>query len=248
MELSEKDIILLENWREGALSATEEAELENRLRDDQDFRQAVAYWEKLFNQGFKTGGNEREQRRAQLQALEAELPPVSPARIRFSRWWGWLVLLLALLAILLKVGWPFNQEEPTGPIASIPEQFFTPLENDLAVAGPEDSPGQAAYNRESYAEALPLLIEEARKDSLLLLFAGVAAIATNEDDQAVSSLNAIFGNESFIDYQSDIGWYLALAYLETGQIQAATLILQALVEDSYYGPQARELLDILEKK
>ncbi len=78
------------------------------------------------------------------------------------------------------------------------------------------------------------------------LFLGISLMATNQHKKAID----ILSNITFIDeFNFDIKWYLALAYLKNKDISNAQKNLLLLSkEDNYYQNQAKEILEKVDGK
>ena len=82
------------------------------------------------------------------------------------------------------------------------------------------------YATKDYSHAIPLL-EKAfavENDSFLLFYKGIALIGSGESAQAVSSLTVL--QTSSVVPAELVNWYLALAYVESGQKEEALILLK----------------------
>ncbi|MEL7251042.1 MAG: hypothetical protein AAFO03_21630 [Bacteroidota bacterium] len=259
MKLTEHDIAQIEAYHDGTLSAQDEALLRERIASDQGFRQAIQDWERLWVSGVQATKTEEAQlteEKAKLQQLEATLPPLKKERNKTRR----MVLVLGVFAGLLGLYWWWTAEldnrEVEESVEEIVEEeqdrplfqafdatYFEHLTRDDANLGGNEEEALAAYDANSYAEAWPLLIEqvEAGADSIYLLYAGVAALADQQAEQSVTLLEPLLDRPSFRYYQEEVRWYLALAYLEQGEKDAADRLLNVLEVEGAYVEKAKQL-------
>ncbi|WP_367392637.1 hypothetical protein [Lewinella sp. LCG006] len=261
MALTTKDRELLEAYHAGELDAAAEEELRQRLKDDKAFRQAVEKWETVWmvgTQATKAEQEERTRQKAFLGELEQQLPPVLPPPTRHR----WLWLLLLILVPLL-VWWimsrgqekkypPSNENNTTEETILRPrfqafdDHFFDHLPRENANLGSATEEALARYDAQEYSAAWPLLAEQvtATKDSLLLLYAGVAALGDQQARRAIGFLEPLVVTPTFVFYQEEIQWFLALAYLENKELEKARVLLTSLaVKEGTYQTSARLLLD-----
>jgi hypothetical protein len=261
MALSIKDREVLEAYHDGALDAAGEEELRQRLKDDSDFRQAVEKWEAIWIVGTQPTQAEREERirqKAFLNELEQQLPPVLPPPSPRRRW----LWLLLLISVPLLVWWimsrgqennnlPSNESDTIEENISLPQfqafddRFFDHLPRESANLGSATDEALAHYDAQDYSTAWPLLAAQVTaKDSLLLLYAGVAALGDQHPENAIGFLEPLASSPTFVFYQEEVQWFLALAYLESGDREKAAAILASLAgKEGVYQALARILLD-----
>lgn len=262
MALTTKDREMLEAYHAGELDAAAEEELRQRLKDDVAFRQAVEKWETVWMVGTQPTQAEREERTRQkafLGELEQQLPPVLPPPPTRHRW----LWLLLLISIPLLVWWMMSREQGDSNLPSdesdtteepllrprfqaFDDRFFDHLPRESANLGSATEEALARYDAQEYSAAWPLLAEQvtATKDSLLLLYAGVAALGDQHPENAIDLLEPLMASPTFVFYQEEVQWFLALAYLENKELEKARELLTSLaLKEGTYQTSARLLLD-----
>ena len=194
--------------------------------------------------------------RERFATLEAEFPrPTAaaaaadrPRRRRRRPRWGWLIAATALLVIGLG-WWLFRGPSPVQQLA---QDSFTWLPRQEATLGPaEDAQvGLRAYDRQEYAMAYPLLLEgvaSGQLDSINLVYAGVAALGAHEPATARDALQKVLTTGRYPLAESEIRYYLGLAYLQLEDIGAGTQVLSEAAKGSNpYSQRARVILKDLE--
>lgn len=193
------------------------------------------------------------QKSALLAAIIAEegLPPTPSATGKglaknFLKWTAAFLLIAGLSGVFLfKV--LVNSEAKTYSV--LYEQHYTPLENVIVTP---DNPtgmegfdqGMAAYDRGDYAEAVERLSAHYQQsgDANAALFLGVSHLEQGNAIAAVEALQNGIGNlpQPALDACQ---WYLAMAYLKTGDATTAKGLLNTIQQDGIYGKQAAVLLE-----
>jgi len=249
MNLSETDIIQLEAYWAGQLEADEQAAIEKRLEEDQAFQAAAMEWELIVKEGFMPSEEELEEAETIKQRLltysDKEVRIVQKKiersnRYRLNRRVYIGLAAAAAVAVLLWVS-PLREIFQSDPYG----EFFTHLSRDNANLSNEAVDGKKAYDERDYKAAYPALLAEVETggDSLNLIYASVAAIGSQQAEQAISILKPLAEDESWYLYHDEIQWYLALAYLKIGAQAEAITLLQNLIETkSAYETEAKNLL------
>jgi hypothetical protein len=189
--------------------------------------------------------------------LEEGLPAVQP-----SSWLGKLGLnwILSLsLFLLLGTGvflvgkrmawWAVDPQ-------ALAQQYLQPMENVIYLEDNEAPAiedlrlGMAAYDQQSFRKAAKYLTSYCAQvqDGNAGLFLAICHLMEGEADQATPIL--LYGLQKPGPIQEASRWYLALAYLQKADTQAAINTLEAIPDSSIYGSEAQELLESLrgEKK
>lgn len=184
--------------------------------------------------------------------LEEGLPAVEP-----GSWLGKLGLnwILGLsLFLLLGTGVFFIGKRmawwAVDPQA-LAQQYLQPMENviyleDNEAPAIEDlRQGMAAYDQQNYRKAAQYLTSYYTQvqDGNAGLFLAISHLMEGETDQATPIL--LNGLQRPGPIQEASRWYLALAYLQRADTQAAINTLEAIPASSIYGPDAGELLESL---
>ncbi len=253
MKLSEEDINKLEAFWQGTLDADVQVELERQLQEDIAFQQAAEEWKLIVNEGFLPPQEELEEqeeikRRIETYAAEAETnappkPEAKPFRLRR------MYIGLAAAAVLLLLLWLGPLGRALGP-SSPADDFFAHLPRDNANLSDPGDAGKQAYDQKTYNQAYTSLLEDVAMggDSLNLIYASVAAIGSGQADKAIRILQPLLAANNWQLYQSEIAWYLALAYVYEEQNEQAIELLEEMVDTgSEYSTTAQALLAILQK-
>lgn len=254
MNLTEKDIQLLEAFWHNQLSDTERLALEARLATDATFRQEARQIQ-LYTEGLDV--IKQRNTRQRLHAIDATLPPYEPYPYQTppsALPWikiGLVALALALAALGI---WYFaiRAEEPkiSAPIAAYFEPYpalgITMSDDDATVR----LDALKLYAKKDYKNAIPQLDKAfaVEKDSLLLFYKGIAYIGNGEAAKAILVLESLRTSNTLpID---TVEWFLALAYLETNQKEKAFISLEKVIntEGGRYKVKAQELIEKVSKK
>ena len=134
---------------------------------------------------------------------------------------------------------------------ALAQQYLQPMENviyleDNEAPAIEDlRQGMAAYDRQNYRKAAQYLTSYYTQvqDGNAGLFLAISHLMEGETDQATPFL--LNGLQRLGPIQEASRWYLALAYLQRADTQAAINTLEAIPASSIYGSEAQELLESL---
>ncbi len=241
-ELSDLDIQLLEDFWNGQLSETKKQEVENRLNKDAAFRTLADEWQLLFTQA-RIAPKEEEKEAGQIKdrLLNYAKEEKEIKKIRSIRPIYYLLSAAAAVALIL-LWLNFNDSLFEKDPAS---QYFSHLSRDNANLSPGIESGEDAYDQKKYDRAYTLLVEEvaAGSDSLNLIYASVAAIGNKQGAQAILILEPLVNTESWQLYQSEIQWYLALAYMQEGETEKASVLLKIIADaNGEYAKNAQALI------
>lgn len=185
-------------------------------------------------------------------AEEGFPPPPAPTTFSGRKWWTWLGTA-SLLAVLITGA--YFVAENAGFFASesqkISRAAVQPLENVLFL--PTDGQGltdlqagMAAYDARQYSEAARSLevYLNRRPDNAARVYLGVAQLLSGRSADAIQPLSLAAQSQEPPIRESAL-WYLALAYLENDNPNAARQALESMPTDGIYGSQAQELLEKL---
>ena len=239
MELSSQEVDLLSAYWNAALPLEEQQALELRMREEPAFRQAV---EQLHAIDLALAAA-RDQKI--IQFLKQQDTPVVG---KFGRNWLWLVAGLGI-AVVAYFWWNASThtvEQPKpNPIMAFLQPYPSPV-STLSAQDPKVS-GYVTYDQGRYADAMPMLEQEfiasGGRDSLLLFYEGIASLQLNNPDKAIGIFSRFTGSTTIP--QDDNSWFLALAYVQKGDRNAALKIVSLLKDGASRDHDARELERVL---
>lgn len=213
---------------------------------EQDLRQLVGkVHDELKTEGFFAAETTEKETNA----------PIRPLRSR-----RWLTLAASLLVLLLASWWMFFR--PLTPERLYANHFSTPtdvLSVEVASRLSESGFGtnvsaltqlreaMQSFQVEDFAKARSLLQNfqlENPNDGLIdyaAFYEALAAMKEGDFKAAQSLLTRLAGQAAF-PLQHDARWYLALNYLQSGDVARAKEWLNAIPKDSRYAPASEQLL------
>jgi len=241
MVLDQKDVDLLGAFWENKLPAGERLELERRLQQEPEFREAA---EQLYALSSALDAA-RDQKIIQFLQKQDQRPAKSP-----TRRWIWIVLGIGLsIGAYFWLSQPTQFTPPEAPANRIIVylQPYPSPAGTLSVDEPQLT-AYAAYDNGIYAEAIPLLEREfaGSGDSLLLFYKGIACLQTNDPASAIALFSRFMGSATIP--QDDNRWFLALAYVQAGREEAAFELLQTLKSSPVRSGDAAALERDLKRK
>lgn len=259
MILNEKDIATLEAYYNHELSATDISQLKKRIAQDASFKKAVQKWEELWVLAFTPTQEEQQmaiKHKAYLKTVEAQIKAQQSKTPTLVQPYVWKSLLALLVLALLFIVWKTKSDHaPATPTTNnnqviaqatdIP--YFMHLDRDDLNLSTSKTKALAYYDQKNYQQAWPLLQQnlEGPQDSIQLLYAAVAAIASEQPRVAIQALKALDASDTFVYYNNEIHYYLALAYIQTQEKNKADSLLHLLLEGSNnYSNNAKKLLEI----
>lgn len=245
MELTDKDIEIIESYFNQTLSEEDNQAFEQRLESDSAFRQAV--YEYQATATFLNTVREREQK-AFLKKIEATMPPVGIPirRLDFRRW-----AVAAVGLVLVTVGvWQFWGGGDGGvKLKSLAKDYFEPYPALGITMGDEkvDIKTEAlrTYAVNDFKNAIPLLQKafEVEKDTMLLFYRDIAFIGIGQPGNAEDNLKVLLNSE-IIPHEL-VKWYLALIYIELNQKENALPLLQNVADTE--GENQEKAIDLMSK-
>ncbi len=248
MELTDNDLILLEDRIFGKLSEQERQALEKRLAGDAAFKKEAEAYNNVIASLNTLGNNKTKDF---LRAIDITMPPVQQFEKKIT-WFKTFVKIAATFLILL-TGWYFVQRAQSPKLSEDVAAVFVPYDSDFKTKGEIKKDFQTlafqAYDRKHFNEAVPLF-EKAfleRGDTMLLFYRGIAQLGGGESVPAKISLEKLQGSQ--IVPQDVLPFYLGLVYLETGEKEKARKQLKIIAEsDGAYREKAIKALRNLDDK
>lgn len=235
---------LIQDYLHGRLTPEEKAAVEFRISREKDF-QAEVQAQKDLQAAFSAIN--KESLRHQLIEYEQEYASTKSLsliqRIRKPKIW----LSAAAILLLFGFGWAYFLNKPTSD--KIFQNYFEIYPNVEApvVRGVSDKDLQQkafyAYSNDSYVQAVTdfkALYQQTQK-SYYLFYQANALLALNQAHEAIPLLEKQLSFQD--DYSPKSKWYLALAYLKTGQQDQAIKLFQEIkTTQSFNHQEASELL------
>lgn len=235
---------LIVKYVQGRLSKSDEREFDQLIKTDPAFKKEVEFHKNLK---IVTEAEDDDQFRQLLTDFENE---VSPEKIKTKNFPAkWLVAASIAVLLVLSYLFIFNQN-------LTPQELFTtsfePYPNVVAPnirSSAEDNPKKDAFEAyeiadyEKAAQMFPMLYEETG-DSYYLFYTANALIELNRAAEAIPLLQEHFKTKDRLSDKSH--WYLAMAYLQTDDVQNAIIMLQKVVDGNEYDVEkAKDLLKSL---
>jgi len=144
----------------------------------------------------------------------------------------------ASILILVFALFKFNDKAVSQNPDDLYASYFTPYEltvGERSTGVEEIIQMKQLFNDEKYSEALPLLNAQLAtlnpKPSNLLLAAGIAQLESGHPEKALEHFQEITANKDF-NFEDEVSWYSALAYLKMKDINAARKSLSPLTSDA----------------
>lgn len=228
--ITPEELEAIERYLRGRMNDSDRADFEERMNKDEQFQKTVAYYAGLM-EGIETASlkSRLDDYHAEVESVEkttSSQPADSTKRYPFVKY----LVAASLLFVVGLTAWiiAFQQN-------SQHQLFVAYFEPDPGLITPMSSTdqyefysGMIDYKRENYRQAIakwePLLKENSRSDTLNY-FLGVAELASGSENEAMPYLkNTLETSESA--FINEAYFYLGLAYLKDGNIEAALEALQ----------------------
>lgn len=181
------------------------------------------------------------------QVKEAEKVPEARIRPMRRRTWWAVTGVAAAIALVLMLWNPFSGigEDPYRQFASYQPVYLTEKSSEVV---PSAQAAETAFNGGDYAAAYKELtnyLRERPEDNEARLARGIAALETERTDEAIATFKALA--EGSTSFRTDGQYYLGLAQLKAGDLEAAKASIQAIpIDDPDYGARRRAVLRWLE--
>ncbi len=156
-----------------------------------------------------------------------------------------IIFLLSIGAILYFM----NVAKPG--VQQLFADYYKPYPNVITVKGSNDkllSAGMYYYDIAKYDSAIMFydkILEDSAQNSEVLFYKGICLLATDKPDEATGIFNEITQDNKSL-FKDQAKWYLALAYLKTGNSVKAKEVLSNISKGSSNYEKAKKLLRQLE--
>ena len=231
----------IEAYLDGLLTAEEQAHFEARLAQDEALA-AEVHLHRDTRALLRL--HQQQVYKAQLQAIDQELS-VPVRRLRPATW-AWSLAAVILLLVVSSYFWA----AATYRTDALVRDAFSPYRDITVLRG--DYPGRdsllteamAAYGTGDFATAVARfepLLQMSPDYAIAQLYMGISLLGTDEPVRSQHWLRKAAASERLAEVA---GWYLGLALVQAGDIEAARTHLQGLAQDpnNSYAPQAKALL------
>lgn len=246
---SEEKYNLIDHYLAGALKGEELAAFEQQLTTDKSLRLEV----ELHRQAMDTlKGEKVHQLRAVLKTVDQDWQDSDSKQTK-----GLKVLTLRHLAaiaasiLLLFICYQLITLQSTS-IDTLFADNYQPYPMVLnqrssavdSIIGPPLDQAIRAYQGQNFAEAAAAFktLEEQQPENIAFRFyQALSELSSNNPDQAITILSELLESPDHL-FAEQSRWYLALAYLQKGDREAATAQLQAILPGGYKYSEAQVLL------
>ena len=236
---------LINGYFENSLSQDQLMEFEQLLKSDSEFASEVDFQKELRRSLKK---NERQEIKQMFGELRTEIEDTEAKVFKLRPW-----LAAASIAVLVFLGtWFFFFNSPEINTDQLYAANFAPYDN---VVHPIERGNQledlktrafTAYENMEYPKALELFgaLHKKQNDSYVDFYSAMVLMQLNKQEEAIPLLEGYIVKEG--DLVDRASWYLALAYLKSGEIVKSRAQLRLLVKKNGFKAEAAEnLLDKL---
>lgn len=235
---------LIEKYIQGHLTSAEQVEFDALLDSDPNFKSEVEFHKNLKR---VTEAEDDDDFRATMKDFESEIA-TEKIKIRTlpTQW-----LVAASIAVLLALSYLFIFNQTLTP-QELFNKNFTPFENIMAPnirSGAENSPEKVAFEAYEMAdfEKAAQMFHELYKESGESYFLFYGANALLELDRGAEAIPLLQEHLKYKDKLSNrTPWYLAMAYLQTADVDNALIMLQKTIDGNEFKvAEAKKLLKSL---
>lgn len=226
----------IEKYVHGRLSEAEAYAFEQRLAIDTDLS------EELESYRMAMKSVEHDAVRQKLDQFHQELKTPERSSVNI---WKYLTGFAATVIVFLSAGyWYTNQAVDS---AGMVDRYFVPYENIVNVrdgAKSDLSQAMTLYSSGKYREALAAFDESALSEEHLVIrqfYSGVSHLALGQSAEAISALSTLRNSE----FSQQARWYLALSYLQKGDLALTKSTLLQIEASQYQYEEAQQVLEAL---
>jgi tetratricopeptide (TPR) repeat protein len=242
----------IESYLAGTMAPVERLQFEQELAADSSLANEVELHEQLQS---SLRGEKIHKFRAALQAVDThwQNPAGKPARNRRLRRLFRPALAVAAAVALLLIAWQLFSPHGRPDVSA--QQFaayFEPYQMVLSQRSAAELPERAAllnlaikqYAEGQFAEAAIAFrqLEQGEPGNIAFRFyRALALLASGQADEAIPVFETVLARSGHL-FSEQSRWYLALAYLKTGQEAEAKRLLEGIGPGQFRYAQSRELL------
>lgn len=222
---------LIDDFILGHLSDSERQSFAQKLELNPELAQQIKIRRKAIS-GLEAYGRKalkEELKIIQLEFDNESLEPIAKKRRLFP----YVIAAASILLLIFAASWFFTKNS-----AKTADQLYASYFKAYDITTEQRSNNindlskiYQLYQDKKYKELIPLLDIQLKQmnpqPSDLLLMAGIAHLESNQAQKAITNLKKITSNGDF-NYEDEVSWYSALAYLQMGNIPACKKQLQSL--------------------
>jgi len=243
----------IDDYLLGRLSGDGLDAFENRMNEDDKFRQEVELHKKVM-----IGIIEHEEDKIRDLMLKADRELDDPVNRKIPVYKYFRLAAVVLLLISVGVFLIFYNTSTNEKLFS---RYFDPYENDLVMSSRSDQmpdvladlkpeqvekiiTGMKNYDRGKFEKASQYLDQDFIKEKdEIRFYLALSQLADGQDTQAINNLERLVKIPQF-RYNKEVSWYLALALLKTEkEDESRTLLVQISKSNSPFSRKAKALLD-----
>lgn len=246
MNYSEEILSRFDRYTSGEMSSGEQKDFELALKENDSLRQDFEDYQQM-NQGLRAFAYQ--QMSEKISNWESEIAVESQTKVIPFKKWYMVAATILLLIVAAFSWWKFGLQESTGDLYA---SYYQPYPDILTSRGSgERDLNEALFSYEAgnydvAIEKFDQILADDQNNSELRFYLGQAYLANNEVNNAQIIFTSLLTEKSFA--LSDANqWYLALAYLKSGNIESTKEILLRINSDTNhtYKEKSKQLLDRL---
>ncbi len=247
----------LQSYLTNRMSSEDRQAFESLLKEDQELREELTLYKELQDIGKHTPlveANHQIMEAMKGISIQPDYSEVAqtPPKDNTGSWWNgkgtWLVGLL----IVGVVGGLLTYSTFTGNnVSEIVVPYMQPYENLISQNQAEPTPlaiGMTAYDRKDYPTAIQQLqrhLTTKPNDLFAQLYLGISHTLNGQTEEAINLLQPLTQSEGIHTNASK--WYLALNYIQIGNLNDAKFLLLDLEGDAVFGERVKTLTVALNK-
>ena len=249
--MSEKDLELIERYFRGLLSKEERLAFEKRMQTDSELKSEVDFHQDLRVAAQHEGDTalkkmfQQQETKEDNVASEATIIERPPSAKIFSL--KKAMALAASILFMVMSYWFYQQslQDTTNLFADNFENYpnvIAPIERGETAATTLEK-AFALYENKQYKEAITAFdqLEPNTIDLDILFYKANAQLAVGKNNEAIGTFKQVV--DSNTKFSAQAKWYLALAYLQSGNETQTKVILEEIIKEKSFNHQkAKNLL------
>ena len=244
----------IEQFLKGQLSQQEAARFESKVNNDPELARDVEFYSNLkftLKNAELIKANQSIKAVMSQKALDPDFDLKGIDAFK-NPWWGGTTGLLTIgvlvMGLLASVFFINQQSNRLSPQPELSQEYLTPFESLIATSSEEETPlslGIDYYNQGNYSEAINWLNRylAGEPNEGAQLYLGISYLMQGEVQNALETLTPVVDEEGI--FSPPAQWYLALTYINLGDLETARTLLQKLQGDPVF--EERGLSELLEQ-